>query len=462
MNGEWPKVLLRQCPITGGMPTGMTRSAWNRACAAMRRGKVRIAGGYQLRGGAHQAKTWCDVCGGKVLPRELTLLTDREAEEMAKVVNKIGVCESCGQKAALQTNRGSNLCSTCVNIRSQVANRPEIVARAARDLSKAEEMVRLIVVDEALRVAVDDAESKVLAEVRGIVGYEGEEPEGLVEAVRSVAARAAGSDCQVCAEDVEDILRGCGLNRGEAMWWQSSFERPLAVLAALQSLAHDEDRLVGWVRKANGLESSLVKRNYEVAVWKRSAGNWEADAMNLRDEVARLNEDLAVLKGQTGLEDEDTTRLRDELARTGAEVVELRDKLQAAQADLLWFRVAVDGVKEKLNMGADDDFGQAPEHIASMMQAFGRFQALAQSEASRADFAEQELRQVREQLRADQERIAALRERLESTADALIGRGDDCLSGEVLTSMDNDQVVLADFARRVLRGEVAITFRGVQ
>ena len=112
MNGKWPKVLLRQCPITGGMPTGMTRSAWNRACAAMRRGKVRIAGGYQLRGGARQAKTWCDVCGGKVLPRELTLLTDREVEDMAKVVNKIGVCESCGQKAALQTNRGQKLCST--------------------------------------------------------------------------------------------------------------------------------------------------------------------------------------------------------------------------------------------------------------------------------------------------------------------------------------------------------------
>ena len=68
MNGEWPKVLLRQCPITGGMPTSMTRSAWDRACAAMRRGKVRIAGGYQLRGGARQAKT-CVTCAAAMCCR---------------------------------------------------------------------------------------------------------------------------------------------------------------------------------------------------------------------------------------------------------------------------------------------------------------------------------------------------------------------------------------------------------
>ena len=137
--------------------------------------------GFNVRTGVDPAPNFCSVCGGAVLPPELIIISDGEAEEMA-VQRKNGVCENCGQKAALQTNRGSKLCSTCVNIRSQVANRPEVVARAARDLSKAEEMVRLIVGDEALRVVVDDAESKVLAEVRGIVGYEGEEPEGLVEA----------------------------------------------------------------------------------------------------------------------------------------------------------------------------------------------------------------------------------------------------------------------------------------
>lgn len=445
MNVEWPRVLVRQCPVTGGVPTRMTRSAWDAVCAAMRTklSARRRQVGFNVRTGVDPVPSFCSVCGGAVLPPELIIISDGEAEEMA-VQRKNGVCESCGQKAALQTNRGSKLCSTCVSIRSQVANRPEVVARAARDLSKAEEMVRLIVGDEALRVVVDDAESKVLAEVRGIVGYEGEEPEGLVEAVRSVAARAAGSDCQVCAEDIEDLLRGCGLNRGEAMWWHTSFERPLAMLAALQSLAGLEARAMSAEAAAQGAD-----------VWKQCAGNWEAEAMSLRDEINRLNDELAVVKGRTGWEGEAETRLRDELARTGAEVVELRDKLQAAQSDLLWFRVAVDGVKEKLNMGADDDFGQAPEHIASMMQAFGRFQQMAESEAKRADLLQDDLAR-RDAI------IANLRERLENTADALIGRGDDCLPGEVLTSMDNDQVVLADFARRVLRGEVAISFRGVQ
>ena len=154
---------------------------------------------------------------------------------------------------------------------------------------------------------------------------------------------------------------------------------------------------------------------------------------------------------------EEETRLRDELARTGAEVVELRDKLQAAQSDLLWYRVAVDGVKEKLGMGADDDFGQAPENIASMMQAFGRFQQMAESEAKRADLLQDDLAR-RDAI------IARLRDQVAATDEALAEQ--ELWKPEpaptVPASTWADESLLADFGRRVLRGEVAVQFLGVR
>ena len=283
----WPTG--RLCPATSNLPTRMLASTWRTLCAAMQR---REAVGARSGGQGQEdfmaisaARFPCATCGGQALPPGLELITQKEGEEMAKQ-SKIGVCENCGDKGALTGSFGRQVCSTCLKIRSNVNSHLPKIANAARSLHKAEELVGLLVGPEGLRAEV---ENLALAEIAGIVGYEGDQGEGLVEAVRKRALTCASCDaedvlheireivgytddrgdsrlaevvrqqlagqsvldCTACTNLKGDLLRACelDLDLGTAQDWDC------VAAAAIHEMARLQDRRDHWVAKATWYQS---------------------------------------------------------------------------------------------------------------------------------------------------------------------------------------------------------------
>ena len=92
----------------------------------------------------------------------------------------------------------------------------------------------------------------------------------------------------------------------------------------------------------------------------------------------------------------DDTSLRDELARiAGAEVERLRDLAQESESRLIWYREALQVLRDRLgldHLGEDEDVVERMlEAIASQAQALTRFQELARAADVRADHLEGEL-----------------------------------------------------------------------
>ena len=173
----------------------------------------------------------------------------------------------------------------------------------------------------------------------------------VVEAVRGLLNEPwppSGSD-----QHRVDLLRACGLELDDAVSASSRKDWSWAAAAAVQTI-----------------------------------GELERDQYQLREQVD-------VLQGATRWESEDTTRLRDELTRAGAEVERLRDRAQESESRLIWYREALQVLRDRLgldHLGEDEDVVERMlEAIASQAQALTRFQELARAAAVRADHLEGEL-----------------------------------------------------------------------
>jgi predicted metal-binding protein len=67
---------VRICPVTNGLPTTMTLEGFKAACERCReqdRHTYYAARGYKF--------TWCDVCQGKMLPKELRVMRLQDLEQ---------------------------------------------------------------------------------------------------------------------------------------------------------------------------------------------------------------------------------------------------------------------------------------------------------------------------------------------------------------------------------------------
>ena len=193
-------VRLHICPATGNAPTRMTRASWERLCAATQRKSLEREcidkNQAQLMRMTRRLNV-CAWCRGEILPRGLefidaaemaAMIKPKEEEPMAKQ-SKLGVCENCGDKGALTASFGRRVCTACLKIRSGVNSHIERVAAAARDMGRAPELLAALVPDGgglAIKVTAD-----LLQEISGIVGYDGEDPDELVAAVRKAAALGA-------------------------------------------------------------------------------------------------------------------------------------------------------------------------------------------------------------------------------------------------------------------------------
>ena len=203
---------LHICPATGNAPTRMTRASWEVLCAAtQRRSRERECidkNQAQLMRMSRRLNV-CSWCQGKTLPRGLEFIDAAEMAEMIKPKeeamakqSKLGICENCGDKGALTGSFGKRVCATCLKIRSGVNSHVEKVATAARQLGKAEELLTALVPEGgglAIKVTAD-----LLQEISSVVGYRGEDPGELVEAVRKVAA---GGAQQLASEAESGALR---------------------------------------------------------------------------------------------------------------------------------------------------------------------------------------------------------------------------------------------------------------
>ena len=191
---------------------------------------------------------------------------------------KRGKCELCGEVANVGTNHGSATCPKCTHVQAALANRLQAVAKAARAMGKAEDLIKALIPDGgSLAVQVT---ATLLQEISGIVGYEGEDPAELVEAVRRMALREASSDCAACAELKGDLLMACelDLDLGTAQDWD------YVVAAAIQEIARLEYRRDFWASKATR--------------FKIEAGDLRSELLVKRGEIEELRNEIAIGESQ--------------------------------------------------------------------------------------------------------------------------------------------------------------------
>ena len=413
--------LLHICPATNNLPTRMTRAAWATLCAATQR-KARerecIDKNQQHLMRMTKRLNVCALCQGKTLPRGLEFIEAAEMAELSKSKeeamakqSKLGVCENCGDKGALTGSFGRRVCSTCLKIRSNVNSHLPKIATAERDMGKGQELLAALVPDGgglAIKVTAD-----LLQDISDAVGYRGEDPAELVEAVRRRALACASCDaedvlheireivgytpergdkgladmvrqlvawpsvdCGKCTTLRGDLLRSCGLEMDDTEDGQGLWD--VAAAAAIQEIARRKD-MVGICNQ------QLEKLRAELTLAQQARDEWEQRCAAAEESTQDMEAELCA----------DDTRLRDELARAGAEVERLRDRAQESESRLIWYREALQVLRDRLgldHLGEDEDVVERMlEAIASQAQALTRFQELARAADVRADHLEGEL-----------------------------------------------------------------------
>lgn len=117
---------------------------------------------------------------------------------------KRGICELCGAHTNVGMNHGSAACPACTHVQTALNKRPEAVAKAIRAMHKTEEMLgHLIPAGGGIAVKVT---ADLLREISGIVGYDGEDPAKLVEAVRKRVLTCASCDAEDVLHEIREIV----------------------------------------------------------------------------------------------------------------------------------------------------------------------------------------------------------------------------------------------------------------
>lgn len=327
----WPTT--RLCPATSNLPTRMLASTWQALCAAMQRREA--VGASRGKGGMapedfkaiSAARFPCATCQGRTLPPGLELITQEEAEQMARTTKR-GTCELCGVHANVGMNHGSAACPACTHVQTALNKRPEAVAKAIRAMHKTEEMLGHLIPAGGLAVKVT---ADLLQEISGIVGYDGEDPAELVEAVRKRAlacvscdaedvlheireivgyspdqgdkglaeavralTAASGKDCT--DEEIrlrDDLARACDMGQDYSHRWGSVAQ------GAIQEIARLTNRKDFWIEAATELKAKVVELNELIGIGEaklilaeQSRDEWEQRAVQAESNVETLESEL--------------------------------------------------------------------------------------------------------------------------------------------------------------------------
>lgn len=168
-------IVLRQCPVTSGLPTRMSAAGWVAACSARRESAKKYA-----------TKSWCGICQGRFRPQELEII--EIGENMG--TKKIGKCESCGRtKTAVSHANNMSMCANCLTAYTAVRMRLEVVANAIRATGQEDRIAALLGWDAGERSGPPDVAARcdeLAAEVAALTQQLVDE-QGLSERARAIA-----------------------------------------------------------------------------------------------------------------------------------------------------------------------------------------------------------------------------------------------------------------------------------
>lgn len=287
---------------------------------------------------------------------------------------KRGTCELCGVHANVGMNHGSKVCTNCTHVQSALSKRPQSVANAIRAMGKTEEMLGHLIPAGGLAVKVT---ADLLQEISGIVGYQGEDPQGLVEAVRRVAS---GGAQQLTSEAEAGALRtiagivGYGGTDGEELV-EAVRKRVLTCASCdAEDVLHEIREIVGYtpeqedrgladaVRWLQAKASSAMDCTALRSDLLRACGlemddtedgeGWDVAAAAAIQTIAALenltaareeNARLCTMINARHSESEQVTALRDDLSRSSEVIEQLRAELTLAQQSRdEWEQLAVE------------------------------------------------------------------------------------------------------------------------
>lgn len=230
---------------------------------------------------------------------------------------KRGKCELCGEMANVGMNHGTAACTKCTHIQAALANRPQAVARAARSMGKAEDLIKaLIPAGGSLAVQVT---ATLLREISGIVGYDGEEPAELVEAVRKRALTCASCEAEDVLREIREIVEYAP-NQGDkglaAAVLAFADRRPADVqdCADCTALRDDLDRST---RVIEELRAKLTLAEQSRDEWEQRAVQAEQNVEALEAELRNAESAPAPCANNTYLLDIALAMIRDEPVPAG-------------------------------------------------------------------------------------------------------------------------------------------------
>lgn len=283
---------------------------------------------------------------------------------------KRGICELCGAHTNVGMNHGSKACPACTHVQTALNKRPEAVAKAIRAMHKTEELLGHLIPAGGLAVKVT---ADLLQEISGIVGYDGEDPAELVEAVRKRVLTCASCDSEDVLHEIREIV-GYSADMGDSgladavRWLQekaSSFMDCAACDAAEALLEIAE--LVGKRGASSGLVVEAVREWVEKAATLSATGDflrgdllracgldlnatedgdgWDVAAAAAIQTIAELINRLVDMMAMLTEECIDSANLRNEISRLNsqahsesAEMTELRADLEGSEREIVRIR----------------------------------------------------------------------------------------------------------------------------
>lgn len=202
-------ISVKHCPLTCGLPTRMLKHGFADACARERRRQEHKrwdSGTVGVASTGHRQKLYvrCASCKGKLVPAELTFITEEEVMGGLSKTKK-GKCALCNDMAVLKSNHKLDVCSNCANIQANINMRPAAVLKALG-------IMRPELLDGVGQAIADQIDQKVLARLAALVGYSGPDGDELLDRVELVVDQLA--EAAMCnptrAENCSMLLQAVG------------------------------------------------------------------------------------------------------------------------------------------------------------------------------------------------------------------------------------------------------------
>lgn len=255
--------MLKICPATNHQPTVMTAASWEALCkATFKKETAPYTSGFER----DSSKSYCSVCHGKITPPKLKIVSLEEMLAkttinkdlpMTTKVNNRGTCDCCEDKnLVLRNNYNKKMCGKCASMYSNVRNWLPIIEMALSDIwpDKYGPGANQIAASnpDAVKVAVDEKTEAVLKRIAGLVGYEGDGPDEMVDHIAEVMVgkRQLRDNLDL------DRLASARLVRREAALWE--------LVNAMDDIVDDRDEIYRLLYNDSCKEEAGPSESYDL------------------------------------------------------------------------------------------------------------------------------------------------------------------------------------------------------